>query len=89
MLKDYIVLLLFIVMNSSSYLRNTQVCKDIHDMKLRQLLVTQVHEQEDDNLFNQSDHKDTLCLNRNKSDPPDIHGACVRGAAYDLLAPVV
>ena len=55
----------------------TQVCQDIRDIKLRQLLITW-----SDNtpnvitnhiLTNQNDHKNILGSSRSRPDPPDIH----------------
>ena len=55
----------------------TQVCQDIHDIKLRRLLITQVDKEPNDItnsiLTNQSDHKNTWGSDRSKPDPPDIH----------------
>ena len=55
----------------------TQVCQDIHDIKLRQLLITQLDKEPNDItsriLTNQSDRKNTWGSNRSKPDPPDTH----------------
>ena len=55
----------------------TQVCQDIRDIKLRQLLITQSDEEPNvittSILTNQSDRKNTWGSDRSKPDPPDIH----------------
>ena len=61
----------------------TQVCQDIHNIKLTQLLITQLEHQNNDItndiLTNQNDHKDTLDSGRSKPDPPGIHEGHVSG----------
>ena len=55
----------------------TQVCWDICDIKLRQLLITRSEEEPDSItnhiLTNQNDHKDTLGSNKNKPGTLDVH----------------
>ena len=55
----------------------TQVCRDIRDIKLRRLLITQSREKPNDItnciLTNQSDRKNTWGSDRSKPDPPDTH----------------
>ena len=52
----------------------TQVCQDIHDIKLRRLLITQSDKEPNDItnriLTNQSDRKNTWGSGRSKPDPP-------------------
>ena len=56
----------------------TQVCQDIHDIKLRRLLITQLDKQPSDItnciLTNQSDRKNTWGSGRSRPDPLDTHG---------------
>ena len=53
----------------------TQVCQDIHDIKLRRLLITRSDNEPNDItnriLTNQNDRKNTLGSSRSKPDPPD------------------
>ena len=67
-------------MNTNSYFKITQVCHDICDIKLRQLLITQSKEEPNviTNIIltNQSDCKDILGSNRNRPGTPDIHEGC-------------
>ena len=60
-----------------------QICQDIHDIKLRQLLITCSDKEPVDItttiLTNQSDRKDTWGSNRSRPDPPDIHADCAEG----------
>ena len=55
----------------------TQVCQDIHDIKLRRLLITRSDNQPNDItnciLTNQNDRKNTSGSSRSRPDPPDIH----------------
>ena len=59
-------------------LKITQVCQDICDIKLKQLLITQSDGEPNGItrriLISQSDCKDTLGSSRSTPDPPDIHG---------------
>ena len=61
----------------------TQVCRDICDIKLRRLLITQSDEEPNDItnriLTNQSDHKNTWGSDRSKPDPPDTHEDSAEG----------
>ena len=79
-------------MNTNFTSKITQVCQDICDIKLRQLLVTQSDKKTIDItsniLTNQSDCKDIWDSNTSRSGTQDRHED-VRGAAYDLLAPGV
>ena len=58
----------------------TQVCQDIHDIKLRWILITQSEEQSDDItnniLTNQSGCKDTWGSDRSRPETPGIHEGC-------------
>ena len=58
----------------------TQVCQDIHDIKLRWLLITQLDGESNDITTcvqtNQSDHKNTWGLNRSRPETLDIHEGC-------------
>ena len=58
----------------------TQVCQDIHDIKLRQLLVTQSDREPNvitnNILTNHNDHKDTWGSSRSKPETPDKHEGC-------------
>ena len=55
----------------------TQVCQDIHDIKLRRLLITQLDKESDiitDHILtNQSDCKNTWGSGRSRPDPPGTH----------------
>ena len=55
----------------------TQVCQDIHDIKLRRLLITQLDKEPNvitnGILTNQSDRKNTWDSGRSRPDPPDTH----------------
>ena len=55
----------------------TQVCQDIHDIKLRRPLITQLDKEPDvitnHILTNQSDCKNTWDSGRSRPDPPDTH----------------
>ena len=61
----------------------TQVCQDIHDIKLRRLLITCSDEEPNgitnNILTNRSDHKDTWGSDKSRPDPPDIHEDCAGG----------
>ena len=70
----------------------TQVCQDIHDIKLRWLLITQSDKEPNDItnniLTNWSDRKDTWGSNKSKPDPPDIHeGHAEDGIGYAYKIP--
>ena len=58
----------------------TQICQDIRDIKLRQLLITRSEEEPivitNNILTNQNDHKDTLGSDRRRPETPGIHGGC-------------
>ena len=58
----------------------TQVCQDICDIKLRQLLITWSDKEPDvitnNILTNQSDRKDTWGSDRSRPGTPDIHEGC-------------
>ena len=70
----------------------TQICQDIHDIKLRSLLITQSEEEPDsitnNILTNRNDHKDTLGSGRNKPGTLDIHEGCAEdGNDYTYKTP--
>ena len=70
----------------------TQICQDIHDIKLRRLLITQSDEEPivitNSILTNQSDHKNTLGSNRSRPDPLDTHeGRAEDGNDYVYKTP--
>ena len=58
----------------------TQVCQDIHDIKLRRLLITQSDKKSNDItkciLTNQNDRKNTWGSDRSRPDPLDTHEDC-------------
>ena len=70
----------------------TQVCQDIHDIKLRCLLVTQSERESDDIttniLTNWNDCKDTLDSDRSRPETPGIHeGRAEDGNNYIYSTP--
>ena len=58
----------------------TQICQDIHHIKLRQLLITRSKEEPivitKNILTNQNNHKDTLGSDRSRPETPGIHEGC-------------
>ena len=73
----------------------TQVCQDIRDIKLRQLLITRSDNEPNDItnriLTNQNDRKNTWGSGRSRPGPPDIHEDRAEGGndyAYKTPSPL-